>query len=1036
MTQQTNSPTELARLATLLPVGVGMVRDGIWIWANPALAELLGTTPDALIGQGLTDIVAPEDRARVWERYRAGQLGARAPSSYEVIGLRADGRRVGLEFEPQKHADNATVLLVRDLGERVRDSALLGALSELALKVQRGRTIESIAQATTHGLRLLGFASTLFRVEGVTARIIASDFPEVAKPQMDTPLEPLLSARVDAQHLAATTPGLEEGTSRFLDDFTPFLRETFVAAGLEPPPGLGELVRELGIEKVAICPLVVNGRTWGILHAASSTLRSNDAAALALFASQVAMAIEVASSIAGLRRRNDELEAIHRVAMSSTDQPLEALAPALLNIVREATGSDAGALYLLDEENSALVRAGVSGYEEPDQGNPRITLSNPELEELRKMTVSRAISASPAEQGTLARGFPHSAMTPLKVGGRTAGILSLARSDDRTFTCDELRSVEILTAQVATQMERARLHADAQRRLEDLSLMNEVGALIANNLEFDQVLATAIRHAARIADVPNALVLLLSSDRRELELAASNVDSVGDALVRVPLDLASASARSVLEGRPVAIEDVTSDPRASLSLARQFGHRAVLAVPLLSEGRAIGSLLLGDSRTRRFSRSEIDRSVAMANLVAAALDNARLYDQQRRRAEQFRLLLEVGRTITGSLELEPILREAVDALVQMIDATDAFVWIVQGQELCGRLTTAPEHAEEFTSIRLKLTDASAATLAIRQRSPVRIEDALGSPEVNRAVSARFPQQSLLTIPLMLRDVPIGTIGVGDRNRKRRFTDAEVEQGLLIARQVAVAIDNARLFEDLKHSYHELSRAQQELVRRERLAALGELSAIVAHEVRNPLGAIFNSLATLKRSAPAKEEVRQLLGIVGEEAERLNRMVGDLLDFSRPHEVRRRPTALAEVIEGALSAAGRAFSTRALELRTDIPDDLPRATIDAQLIHQALLNLVMNAIQALPNGGTVTIRARLEPRGEPGFVRLEVEDDGPGIPPELADRVFQPFFTTRAAGSGLGLAVVKRIAEAHGAELTLESPPGRGASFVLTLPLQG
>ncbi len=971
-----------------------MLRDGVWVWVNDALARLLATTPDALIGRALDDVIAPEERGRVWERYRARQLGGHAPTTYEVTAVRADGRRVRLEFEIQRHAENATVLLVRDLGERVRDGALLSALSELALRVQRARTTEAVIEATTHGLRRIGFASCVVRVEGASARVVGSGIPDTASEEARLPLEPLSSARLDAQHVARTLPWLEEQASRYFDDLTPFLTDAFVAAGLAPPPDLGKILRELAIEKVAICRLVVNERTWGILYAASSTLRSNDAAALALFAAQVSTAIEVATSIAGLSRRNDELEAIHQVAMSSIDQPLDVIAPKLVNIVREATGADAGALYLVDEE----ISFGAS---------------------------------------TLDADLPHSATIPLKAGDRVLGVLRLARGGDRTFTFEELRSVEILTAQIATQVERARLQADAQRRLEDLSLMNEVGALVANNLDIDQVLGTAVRHAARIAEVPNALILLLSPENQELVLAASNLPTQGDAPLKVPLDLASASARAVLECRPVAIEDVTADPRASVPLAQRYGHRAVLAVPLLSEGRAIGVLVLGDTRAaRRFSRFEIDRCVAMANMVTAALDNARLYEAQKRRAEQLRLLLEMGRTITGALELEPILREAASALVRMIDASDGFVWILEGDELRGRVTTAPEFGDAFSAVRIRSSEPSAAMQAIRQGLPVCIENALGSPDVHHALSVTLPQRSLLTIPLMLRDAPIGVIGVGDRHRKRRFTEAEVEQGLLIARQVAVALDNARLFEDLKKSYHELARAQQELVKRERLAALGELSAIVAHEVRNPLGAIFNSLATLKRVVPAREDARMLLGIVGEESERLDRMVGDLLDFSRPHDPQRRPASLAEVIDGALAVAGPGASARGVSLRSDVPEDLPPLPLDVQLLHQALLNLVRNAIQALPPGGTVTVRARLEQRDATNFARIEVEDDGPGIPPELADRVFQPFFTTRAAGSGLGLAVVKRIAESHGAQLTLESPPGHGATFVLALPVDG
>jgi signal transduction histidine kinase len=249
----------------------------------------------------------------------------------------------------------------------------------------------------------------------------------------------------------------------------------------------------------------------------------------------------------------------------------------------------------------------------------------------------------------------------------------------------------------------------------------------------------------------------------------------------------------------------------------------------------------------------------------------------------------------------------------------------------------------------------------------------------------------------------------------------------------VAIDNARLFDDLKRSYHELSRAQQELVRRERLAALGELSAVIAHEVRNPLGVIFNSLATLRRLLPQQDDARMLLGIVGEEAERLNRMVGDLLDFARPHEPQLYPEHLSEVVQGALAAAERALIGTRPQLVADVPADLPPWPIDAQMIRQAVLNLVVNAIQAMPRGGRITIRARLESRAAASFMRLEVEDDGPGIAPELTDKVFQPFFTTRAAGTGLGLAVVKRIADAHGAELSLRSEDGRGSCFTLLLP---
>ncbi len=1034
-------PADAAELVSELNVGVGVLRDGRWTWVNRALAELVGSTQEAMVGQEFAEQLAAEERVRIQDRYKARQLGEHAPSSYEVSALRADGRRVRLELEPKTISESEMLVLVRDLGERVRDSALLGALSELALKVQQARVTDAVISVCSEGLAALGFATSVLRIEPGRSKVVSAKMPST---QLEG-LEALLGCSITTfefpdSGVAPTLQAVSAPGSGFFDDSTPFLADAITSRGMPVPPDLGRRIRELGIEKVAISPLVVNGQTWGLLYIASSNLRSNDAAALSLFSAQVATAVEVASSIEDLRRQNAQLETIHRVDMAASDQRVEVLSPALLKIVCQATESDAAVLYVLDPEQQALIlTAEVGTHCSLTEKYRRVPVdSGPEMHLAtqpgpRRLTPDLCDGNGRSE--AIAAGFLESAVIPLRVGGQFAGILNLSRKTARAYTDEELQSAELLAGQVAAKVERARLYGDAQRRLEELSLMNEVGSLIANNLELEQVLDTAMRHVARIVDVPRAFLLLVEPREWELLLHATNVELPDGAGFRMPLEHPSSAARSIEEGRPIAIEDVAGDPRARDPLAVRFGLCATLAVPLLSKGSPVGALVLGETDgQRRFTRSEIDRAVAMANQLAAAIDSARLYDAQRQRVEQLRLLLDMGRVITGSLELEPILREAAQALVRMIGATDAFIWFLDGTELCGRLSSTPEYNEHFTTVRLPLSAPSAAAMSIQLRAPVRIEDALASPEVAQSLAERYQQRSLMAIPLMLRDLPIGAIAVGDRHRPRYFTEDEVERALLISRQLAVAIDNARLFEDLKHSYHELARAQQELVRRERLAALGELSAVVAHEVRNPLGVIFNSLASLKRMLPADDECRMLLGIVGEEADRLNRMVGDLLDFTRPHEPQLRPEPLAEVIGAALRSAKHAIGGHPVELRMEIPADLAPVPIDPQMIRQAVLNLVGNAMQAMPNGGSVVVRAAQEQRGEELFTRIEVEDNGPGIPSEVADRVFQPFFTTRAAGTGLGLAVVKRIADAHHAELTLRPTPGGGATFTLSLPM--
>jgi signal transduction histidine kinase len=318
-----------------------------------------------------------------------------------------------------------------------------------------------------------------------------------------------------------------------------------------------------------------------------------------------------------------------------------------------------------------------------------------------------------------------------------------------------------------------------------------------------------------------------------------------------------------------------------------------------------------------------------------------------------------------------------------------------------------------------------------------IADAPRDPRASRGFQARFGIRAVLGVPLLSGGEPIGAIIVGDKRARREFTEAEVGRVVAIANHLASAIANARLYEDLKQSYDDLSRAQQALVERERLAALGELAAVVAHEVRNPLGVIWNSLNSLRRMLKPSGDVAVLLEILGEESERLNRIVGDLLDFARPHAPELRPEPIEAIIAGAMGAIRAAPEPpKPIAFSWDVPSPPLSILADARMLRQAFVNLFLNAIQAMSTGGRITIRATVEEPGSgPARVCIEVSDDGPGIPPEMAAQVFQPFFTTKATGTGLGLAVVKRIVDAHRGEVSVaRRGPEGGTTFTLRLPL--
>ena len=226
---------------------------------------------------------------------------------------------------------------------------------------------------------------------------------------------------------------------------------------------------------------------------------------------------------------------------------------------------------------------------------------------------------------------------------------------------------------------------------------------------------------------------------------------------------------------------------------------------------------------------------------------------------------------------------------------------------------------------------------------------------------------------------------------------------------------------------QLHATQAELVKRERLAALGELSAVVAHEVRTPVAVMFNALSVLRRQRTTVDHEALIL-IVEEEAQRLKRMIDDLLAFARPQTLRMARVEVGPLVAGAVEAA-RASTEGGVEVAIDVPDDVPLVDCDEQRVREAIINLVTNAMQASRRLEPVRVRVTRDGRR----VRIAVTDDGPGIPRELVPRLFTPFFTTRPTGTGLGLAVVRRIAEGHGGEVLCD-PKGPGATFVLVLPI--
>jgi signal transduction histidine kinase len=436
------------------------------------------------------------------------------------------------------------------------------------------------------------------------------------------------------------------------------------------------------------------------------------------------------------------------------------------------------------------------------------------------------------------------------------------------------------------------------------------------------------------------------------------------------------------------------------------------------------------------SGADLDATAATAlgllgKQLGAALETVRRLEELDRRNQELRaqaqemaLLNDLARRLAGAFEMRPLLELGGETLRRLLDADRWCVLLPDPREPALRF-----HARAPEGFVLSLPEESVAMTAFRER---RVVQALDLKPEGTGLTA---QGTRLAVPLLARDEVLGVALILDK-QARSFTRTEMDRALAVAGQLALALLSARLYDTVRSSYAELARAQKELIQRERLAALGELSASIAHEVRNPLGVIFNSVGSLRRILKPQGDAAQLLDIVDEEADRLNRMVGDLLDYSRPVQPALEPLPLRPLLEQAIAAARQQAGPAADRVASEVhvAEEAGTVRADERLLRQALVNLFLNAYQAMPREGRLYVRAsRGSLDGRP-CAEILVRDTGPGVPAEMASKIFQPFFTTKPTGTGLGLAVVRRIVEGHGG--AIELGPGPGAEFTLRLPLEG
>ena len=566
-------------------------------------------------------------------------------------------------------------------------------------------------------------------------------------------------------------------------------------------------------------------------------------------------------------------------------------------------------------------------------------------------------------------------------------------------------------------------------RYERLQLLHQVSNVIHSTVEAQEALQLIVSEAVRLMNATSGSVVLLNPTTGLLEISASqNLPSAATKLkLRVGEGVTGWVAR---QGKPLRVGDVTQDPRY---VAARRGVRSELAVPLEVNGETRGVLNVDSDQADAFSADDQDLLEQLAVQAARVIQKTWLYEQLRLKVHLFESLANVSRTINSTLSLDEALRVITRETCVLMHARMCSLMMLDESREWLDLRASHGAGEAYIKKPRLSVEESLLGVVARRKKPMQIANVQASSRYqNVEVARQEGLVSLLSVPLLFAGQPIGTLNVYT-GRPYNFSNEEIRILSALAELSAIAIEKARLYERIVD-------VEEQLRQNEKLSALGLLAAEVAHEIRNPLTVmklLYHSLdLKFSPSDPRAKDVR----IIDAKIEHMNKIVEQVLDFARTTEPKLAPVNLNELVDELGLLVRHKLANQNVRLIRDLQSDLTLVMGDAPQLEQAFLNLILNAAEAMPDGGTLTINSReiREPRSSPHPTHIVVEfkDTGKGMTDEMQKRVFTAVLsTTKAKGTGLGLAIVGRIIETHRGTIRIKSKIGRGTSMIITLPTQ-
>jgi two-component system sensor histidine kinase HydH len=558
----------------------------------------------------------------------------------------------------------------------------------------------------------------------------------------------------------------------------------------------------------------------------------------------------------------------------------------------------------------------------------------------------------------------------------------------------------------------------------EINALLEISKAIASGLYLEDVLRLIVTVTANLMDSKICSLWILEEKVNQLKLKATQSMSE-EYLKERSLNLGEGVVGHVaLRNRPMAILDVLKEPLyKEKELAKKEGLVSMLSVPMCIKNRVIGVINCYTSYPHSFSKMEEEMLTTVANQAAICIENSGLME---------------------TLDIDEILRLVLEGVMKNIGFDRARLYLVNEKKdvlECKMAVGLDEDRIKDVVLPLDPQDSVVAR-SILEKRPFIIPDAIHDSRVNPILKKRFNLHSLVVIPLVVKEKAMGAIAADHAEPGKNVTREALESMMTFAQQAGLAIQNASMYQELKvfsqqmeekiqKTSADLRRTEAQLIRSEKLAALGQLAAGIAHEIRNPLTSINILIHSLTVNLPPETAHREDLKVIEEEIQRINEIVEQFLRFARPAPPLFKETEIATVFDEILQLLKPQFERHRVSLNRDF-SSLPPITLDTEQMKQVVLNLLLNAVQAMPKGGRLDLGARVLEDNR--WMKLSIRDSGIGIPPEDLKKLFDPFFSTKEGGLGLGLSIAHRIIDQHHGKIEVESLPGEGTAFHLWLPL--